>query len=92
MSDNAISVGDLVVEIRACCATRHIKAAGWIFRVSGFDNHTWSCGYCGIRGTETRAIAETKSEDKECAPLSWLRRIPPLGELDEAERKESTPA
>lgn len=84
-----IKVGDLVQVIHCCCVGTEV-AVGHIFVVSrivipkgGRFTHK-----CGFFSTENKAIAEHKNRTLDHAPLSWLKRIPPLSELEGEQRKE----
>lgn len=89
MSDNAIRVGDLVCVVRfPCCGA----CLGVVMTVTRFlsTESDYQCSKCkhwhGLAYLPT-AIDDTKIGNRHF-PLSWLRRIPPLWELDEAERKQ----
>lgn len=84
MSD--IKVGDLV---RVAVAP-HAHAAdvfGWIFQVARIGD-CCQCSACGHIFVEPSAWYT----DHNAMPLSWLRRIPPLSELESTETKEETHA
>jgi hypothetical protein len=83
-----IKPGDLVRVARDCCGA-HL---GLIFEVEsiwqppGWWRITRCCGYIG-----DEPLAERKDavDGQLChAPLSWFRKIPPLGELDDVEHTE----
>ncbi len=89
MSDNAIRVGDLVVVVKRHCDPSRL---GYIFVVQQIQLGTTSrCSRCGSGVSAARMVRVEfdPSDGKWWAyPDTWLRRIPPLWELDEAERKE----
>ena len=90
-----IRVGDLVVVVRSEheCTTRIYGGA--VFTVTGFEPQTgggWTCGRCGAVNLLPNILEVALGLHKYGVPVPWLRRIPPLAELDEAERKEETPA
>lgn len=80
--DKPISVGDMVMVVRDCCS----KYLGLTFRVE----EVWTPSQ-GVICTECRldfgsiAVAETgmpKGIPAGRLPLAWLKRIPPLSELE----------
>lgn len=75
-----IKVGDLVVVVKPtpCCGST--GAMGEFFRVGEIVVCEGSCNDCGVEGSpELCAVIEGEDEG---APLSILRRIPPLAELE----------
>lgn len=90
--DRAISVGDLVMVVRTCCDAHYNVIGGAIFTVSKIDNSNVECEFCGWTERKViRAIASKDyTKDRQAAPFSWLKRIPPasdLGLLDEREEE-----
>ena len=89
-----IKVGDLVMIVRVCCAKR--DALGAIFSVAGIDSYrtgAWQCRHCMTTGRDCRVKATAKYGDGNMhAPLSWLKRIPPLSELEGEKRDEEITA
>lgn len=79
MSD--IKVGDLVMVIRWCCAS---GPQGAIFTVAGVANtQTHQCRHCWeYLPVETFPVSAGAPEVRNGAPISWLKRIPPLDELE----------
>lgn len=87
-----IKPGDLVQVVKSCCG----QALGLIFTVSHFhtDDKNLRCYDCGHREgafTEVHATAPF-GDDFDYAPLHWLKRIPPLSELEGEERREELTA
>ena len=84
-----IQVGDLVAVIVSC----HPPAFGSFFVVGGFEHGSVSnCIFCGKEHLGPFARAEDHFGPERqffTAPLSWLKRIPPLAEL-EGQRTEET--
>ena len=81
---NEIAPGDLVYVARDCCG----EWIGMTFVVSTIETVTnLRCGCCPA---EFRVVicGFAEKEIIWVAPLSWLRKIPPLGELDDIENKE----
>lgn len=83
---NEIKVGDLVMEVKyPHCEGRKL---GHVYPVVGIDKTASACLKCG--NYEPRGIHALL--EGGLAPLSWLRRIPPLSELESTEHKEEQPA
>ena len=83
-----IKVGDLVTVVRTCCSTtadESIGLIGTVTTIEAFRTGTWACTYCSADGNDLKAKFSNSSFP--IAPLSWLKRIPPLSEL-EGERTE----
>ena len=80
-----IEVGDLVVVVHHCCAGGDgVHALGRIFRVVTLEDYplgAWECHSCKQTGRDMRAVGANGF----FAPLSWLKRIPPLGEIEREE-------
>lgn len=89
MSD--IKVGDLVMVIGDCCGA---KALGKIFIVESIHHaHKYCCRHCSFSLINGELLAfSTVNGRSGYWPLNWLRRIPPLSELEPAETKEELPA
>ncbi len=85
MSD--IKVGDLVVVVR--WPHEHCNSLGHILSIAALAPSS-QCRVCGYISTETSAV----TEDHWAVPLSWLKRIPPLEELEgqRTEEKLKEPA
>jgi hypothetical protein len=91
-----IKVGDLVVVVR--WPHEHANNVGTIWTVQGFSpqSHCQDCGKTWIwkkwRTVFKQPCAVLDAKQNFGLPLSWLRRIDPLAELNETEHKEETPA
>ena len=86
-----IKVGDLVYVARDCCGAW----VGWTFFVVQLHAPQLSlCPHCHYKNVHT--LAENPSWDcpgQLCyAPVEWLRRIPPLSELESEQHKEEIEA
>lgn len=78
----AIQVGDLVVVVRG-----HDCALGFTFRVASFCQQTgggWTCPRCRARDLAPEALtaATWRYQGGGGFPTGWLKRIPPLDELE----------
>jgi hypothetical protein len=85
--DRPISVGDLVQVVRwDCCA----GILGEVFRVQIIRQSTPKarCTYCKAEQGSVLAV----DSDKYMAPLAWVKRIPPLEELDEVRTEDEVTA
>lgn len=83
MSDRPIAVGDLVMIVWPCCSY-HASKVFTVMDVIAYDatGVCKSCGHTVKKGTQLAAIS-----DRIGYPLSWLKRIPPMSEL-EGERSQ----
>ena len=89
-----IKVGDLVVVVHSCCSDTR-EGLGQVFRVSNVrmcKPHGILCRKCGYTGHEMMAEPEEETKVLSHAPFSWLKRIPPLGELDDVRQDEEITA
>lgn len=91
MSD--IKVGDLVMVVRTCCSVSAERVMGALFTVSHIGNELAKCSGCGA--TDFGGLFAFSSEKygkrriADMAPISWIKRIPPLSELEgQNEKKE----
>lgn len=88
--DKPIDIGDLVMFVKSCCdgfrdgvsifKVQHIKPS----RPAGF------CTHCLTPLPMDRYAADDARYGG--APVSWLKRIPPLGELGDVKRDEEITA
>lgn len=79
-----IKAGDLVVVMRSCCQATAI-AVGRLFRVRLIRDCRplgIRCEHCGETWRSQMAEAEKSTEVLDHAPIPWLKRIPPLEELE----------
>jgi len=90
VKDQTINPGDLVYVARDCCG----HWLGRIFTVGHAAGREAHCDYCRLLVQEPLVVnAEfLQRPGMYCAPLSWLRRIPPLSELENIDNKEEIPA
>lgn len=88
MSDKPISVGDLVQVVRTDCKKSADLALGKIGRVDSIGvlpaRFGPFCEFCKQR----YAVSELATVQGWYPPLSWLKRIPPLSELEGEKRDE----
>lgn len=87
--DKPISVGDLVVFVRSCCDG--FRDGVTIFRVTHImpTRSAPRCSRCYGPLPVDRYAADAPHGG---APLQWLKRIPPLDELESEKREEEIPA
>jgi predicted Zn-ribbon and HTH transcriptional regulator len=94
--DKPISVGDLVYVARTCCEApiKDGVRIGLPWRVEIVAQLNPSrCKKCGFTDNGLYASSnEIKRAKWNCAPVSWLKRIPPLSELDDVKRDEELTA
>lgn len=89
-ADRSIAVGDLVQVVNSCCKRRGDQFLGAIFKVSDLVVGTTGCS-CGWKPNGT---IKAKSETVFCGdgthcPTQWLKRIPPLDELEGQRTEEN---
>ena len=77
-----IKVGDLVMLVRQHCG---MEANGEVATVTHFDNQA---AFCHVCRTELGRMTIAHTDGRIRAPSSWLKRIPPLEELDKVKRDE----
>jgi hypothetical protein len=85
VSDRPIQVGDLVQVVRG-----HECDLGSTFRVGQIREPTlwgWICPKCSCIDRSPELWADRG--DEHGAPLSWLKRIPPLDELEGERTQEN---
>jgi hypothetical protein len=82
--DKPISVGDLVMYTRSCCDG--FRDGINIFRVGSIHDAHWGRAICtGCKKELPPTIYAAREPSESGAPLSWLKRIPPLSELGDKE-------
>lgn len=88
--DKPISVGDLVVVVRSCC-DRFMEGVT-IFKVAVMRQTRPAdlCTYCS-RALPNGTYAADNPQYSG-APVGWLKRIPPLDELEGEKRDEEITA
>lgn len=94
MSDKPISVGDLVMMVRGheCVLAR---AGGRPFVVTALVHPWgggWHCGICHKDSAGPNEIGAAGLGRGDGIPISWLKRIPPLDELESEKRDEEITA
>ena len=89
--DKPISVGDLVAIVRSCCIP--FRDGVTIFRVESMrpDRAASVCKHCAKEFPRETYACDT-SFPRGGAPLSWLKRIPPLSEIEGEKRDEEITA
>ena len=82
---NDIQAGDLVILVRShACRPGPCPHLGYIFTVTGVVYQPSKCETCGDVTTEWSAWGL----EKYLTPISWLKKIRPLGELKTNELEE----
>jgi len=76
--DKPISVGDLVRITHACCDPKNV--VGYFEEVTRISNTSTDCGRC--RTPHHGAHAWFRSGNHYGFPVAWLKRIPPLADLE----------
>jgi hypothetical protein len=80
---SAIKVGDLVAIVNACCSVVAAEGLGAHFVVASIKHRDMMCSACGWRQEGLAAFPDHKILGKfDRAPVVWLKRIPPLDELE----------
>lgn len=78
-NDGPIKVGDLVQVVRSCCGVY----VGTIATVIGFRGPaTHPCLDCGKMSSGSVRAEFDRTKWPICAPIPWLKRIPPFSELE----------
>lgn len=82
-----IKIGDLVAIVRSCCVG--FRDGVSIFRVESMRPTRTSsfCSSCG--GTLPNEAYASDAPQYPGAPISWLKRIPPLEKLEGLESEET---
>jgi hypothetical protein len=91
--DKPISVGDLVMVTAPFCV--HYGKVGYVFTVSAIEpaRNYRGCEKCSPLITDGRPLAEGDvGNGRGFYPLSLLKRIPPLEELDDVKKDEEITA
>lgn len=92
MDNKPIAVGDLVWVSQACCAITPLT--GLIFKVTaiGIPILQANCKFCNKSVPHPALWAKRDTGTDFIAPIAWLRRIPPLEELEQDSTTERSPA
>lgn len=91
-ADRPIQVGDLVIFVRACCS-KGDPYLGHVYRVEGMQGQFPGvhCDGCNAMHTGTkfaRFKLTANSPYTAWIPPHWLKRIPPLDELEGSKTDE----
>lgn len=87
-----IKAGDLIVVIHQCCD--YESQLGEIFIVGRLNGPIYlACPMCKWEG-RTVGLVRVEGSSPGCGgtPLEWVKRIPPLEELDDVKRDETIEA
>lgn len=84
-----IKAGDLVYCAKTCCEAQRVKHLGKIRRVLRVEPGDTECQHCGAADTGLHGFSATS---KHGSPVWWLRRIPPIEELDDVKQDEEITA
>lgn len=79
-----IKVGDLVQVVHACCEET-APALGHVFTVGAIatpKGGAFLCPKCGDFRKDQKVIALEATAEVDHSPMSYLKRIPPLDELE----------
>lgn len=92
-ANEPICPGDLVRIVRNCDCNP-TRGLGYIFRVEKVEPAlNWECRRCKNVIRDERPLAFGRvSVGEGWHPVAWLRRIPPLAELEGEDRKEEVHA
>jgi hypothetical protein len=89
-----IKAGDLVVVVHDCCG--HWLGKVFTVRNVGRESDLLECGVCAFKSENYSDLAFNAHWSRKgqvwCAPTSWLKRIPPLSELEGEKHKEELTA
>lgn len=92
--DKPISVGDLVQVVRLCCV-EHLCGHSPIFRVEDVHGMAIRKGYGKCSACHAflpKELYGSPIVGKWGLPLSWLKRIPPLSELETTRTEDEVTA
>jgi len=87
MSDRPIQVGDLVVIVKSCPHCGNATDLGIIFEVRGLFMSDGRMNCCG--NVDNEMTAEDHIPDGGGTPVSVIKRIPPLSELEGQRTEEN---
>ena len=88
--DKPIRVGDLVQVVRSCC-TGYLDAKTPIFTLAAIENFPPAkCAWCGFSLPDGAYGA--RKVGKCGFPIDWLKRIPPLEELETVRTEDEVTA
>jgi len=85
-----IKIGDLVAIVDGCCEKSRSRALGVHATVLRFySNPGRLCIFCD---GPTPALRAELDHEQWNAPVAWLKRIPPIEELDDVKHEEEVTA
>ena len=86
-----IKVGDLVQVVRGCCTGFRQEADGVIYVAAEIAPGVIAlCRHC--KGAGRHTLVRQGRIGEWSIPIQYLKRIPPLGELDDVKRDEEITA
>lgn len=85
--DGPIQMGDLVMFVRSCCLGFRDGASIFIVGSLRPSRASGTCSSCG--GSLPDEPYASDAPQHPGAPISWLKKIPPLSELGDVETKET---
>ena len=86
-----IAVGDLVQVVRWPCCGRYLGEIHGVFGFGTLDA-TYACNGCNAKRDVSPAARIGDAKSSGLVPLEWLKRIPPLSELEGEKNKEELTA
>ncbi len=89
--DRPIQAGDLVAVVRWPCCGYKLGRTFKVGRIEPSPTGLMRCVNCYARHP-TQGDANDSSRDGSWTPLAWLKRIPPLSELEGEKREETVNA
>lgn len=90
VSDRPIQVGDLVAVVKSCCPRVAMPSVFKVGQIGTFGFKV-PCPFCLSEIDESIPIAQIDGEAKG-RPIAWLKRIPPLEELEGVKTADKVPA
>lgn len=90
--EKPISVGDLVMVVRghACTVSAFGGLPVRVGEIRAPYGKSWDCARCG--GKKVAPTSPYVPHNGAALPLPWLKRIPPLDELEDVKRDETVTA
>lgn len=89
---NEIKAGDLVQVVRCCCVAYVDMTATFVVTRLNRPSLRDHCGTCKTVLPDEPFAMATDNAGEGGIPVSWLKRIPPLGELDDVRHDEEITA
>lgn len=94
-ADRPIAVGDLVMVVRghACVVARYGGIPWRVTEIVPQEGGGWQCTRCKTRDhapNDLFGARRSRSKKGASCPLSYLKRIPPLDELESSKTDEPT--